>query len=55
MAARRGPMNSSEANEKSIMGAAAHAALISPGEKETEDVFVREVTKSGQKKKKTNK
>lgn len=42
-------MNSEEANEKSIMGPPVHVALISPGEMEIEDVFVKEVTKSREK------
>lgn len=46
-------MNSEEANEKSIMGPPVHVALISPGEMETEEAFVKEVTKSrGEKKQK---
>ena len=36
------------------MGLPVHVALISPGEKETEDVFVKEVTKSREKRKKKN-
>lgn len=36
------------------MGPPVHVALISPGETETEDVFVKKVTKSREKKKKKN-
>lgn len=39
-------MNGQEANEKSIMGLRVHVLLISPGETETEDVIVEEVTRS---------
>lgn len=37
------------------MGPPVHVALISPGEMETEDVFVKEVTKSREKAKKKKK
>lgn len=36
------------------MGPPVHVALISPGEMETEDVFVKEVTKSREKAKKNH-